>query len=64
MTNPSDDPRREIIDRLWALNDQLRDQIRLRDDFLARLLDPDDLGWAVTDEVRKKVRSFISTLGN
>jgi hypothetical protein len=60
----SDDPRREIIERLWTLNDQLRDQLKARDDFLARLLDPDDLGWAVTDEVRKKVRSFLSNIGH
>jgi len=53
------DPRRQMVLELLRVYDQLTEQLKRQQTFLQRLLDPDDLGWAVSEEVREKVRSIL-----
>jgi len=51
------------MDAMDKFHDKLFQQIQLRDKFLLRLLDPEDLGWGVSAEVRKKVKQFLTSTG-
>lgn len=53
------DPRRQMVLELLRVYDQLTEQLKRQQTFLQRLLDPDDLGWAVSEEVREKVRAIL-----
>lgn len=53
----------ELMDAMDKFHDKLFQQIQLRDKFLLRLLDPEDLGWGVSAEVRKKVKQFLTSTG-
>ena len=53
------DPRRQMVLELLRVYDQLTEQLKRQQAFLQRLLDPDDLGWAVSEEVREKVRAIL-----
>ena len=48
-----------MVLELLRVYDQLTEQLKRQQTFLQRLLDPDDLGWAVSEEVREKVRSIL-----
>lgn len=53
---------KEEEDPLYLKELQISDQkeiIREHTLFFSRLLDPDDLGWAVTEEVRNEARVFL-----
>ena len=53
------DPRRQMVLELLRVYDQLTEQLKRQQAFLQRLLDPDDLGWAVSEEIRQKVRAIL-----
>ena len=53
------DPRRQMVLELLRVYDQLTEQLKRQQTFLQRLLDHDDLGWAVSEEVREKVRAIL-----
>lgn len=48
-----------MVLELLRVYDQLTEQLKRQQVFLQRLLDPDDLGWAVSEEVREKVRAIL-----
>jgi len=54
----------ELMESMDKFHDKLFQQIQLRDKFLRRLLDPEDLGWSVSAEVRKKVKQFLTSTGS
>jgi len=51
------------MDAMDKFHDKLFQQIAIRDQFLRRMLDPEDLGWGVSAEVRKKVKQFLTSTG-
>lgn len=59
----SEDAWPELMKSQEKFNDKLFKQIELRDKFLLRMLDPGDLGWGVSAEVKKKVIQFLTSVG-
>lgn len=59
----SEDSWPELMKSREKFNDRLFKQIELRDKFLLRMLDPKDLGWGVSAEVKKKVIQFLTSVG-
>jgi hypothetical protein len=58
----NDDERNTMREHIVWLTQELettRKQLKIRDDLLAELLDPDQLGHAVTNEVRGRIYTLL-----